>query len=803
MSNRADLNSSENENLCVLCFKNVDIYSVGICDHPVCYECSTRMRVLCRQNECPICRGDLPKVIFTQNVEPFTTLFPKHCRSNLQDVKFGLIFATLDIQHQYYRLLEHRCSLCHVERSWAFKTFGQLKDHMRREHELFYCDICVDNVKIFSSERRTYTRTELATHRRKGDPDNTSHRGHPRCEFCDTRFMDSDELFRHLRKTHLFCHFCDADGRHLYYKSIEDLQKHFRDEHFLCEEGDCRSIPMASAFRTEIDLKAHIAAIHGRNLGKNASKQVRTLELAFTLAPRNNSRKNQDRSDDEGAVGYEPGGPGGGQDRMFHNPLTSMDFPALAGSSGTHSQLRPATVFASKNNSKLSIDNFPSLGNNSNSRPTSGVTITTNRNSEVSISKKNFPALGKPSSSRESRVMLSVHNNQDTKAPQVSIQVNHKPNGSIHTQITTTSSSSQGQQRPVEAFPALGAPNKGGVQPQWVQVKSKKQPEKQSKVAPAPQLTSTDLNEFPNLSKGKLNKKSSIQVPVTNNWVNLNSLKKETNNNKANGNSSKEKQKVAEVQEVAKNAKSEDRNKKKKKSKQSNEENETKSTVATPVGCENKESVLVTENSMQSISGKSDTDNNKNNVTKPPPGFKLPPPPGFANKINDFPCLGIPNDLTFTTSSGQSYSITSKVNNYKQPANFSLRNQNIIKKLGIVSGNDIVNDFKIRSEMFRNGQISSEKYYDYCKKVLGANFEDFFPELLILLPDIEKQQALFNVHTGKSKKNLLVCENCKQVILKKELSEHYKYHTFENQFSSQVTTQVNNNNNNTNNAWNK
>lgn len=54
--------TENSENACVVCFKNVFIYSVGECDHPVCYECSTRMRVLCRQNECPICRQDMPKV---------------------------------------------------------------------------------------------------------------------------------------------------------------------------------------------------------------------------------------------------------------------------------------------------------------------------------------------------------------------------------------------------------------------------------------------------------------------------------------------------------------------------------------------------------------------------------------------------------------------------------------------------------------------------------------------------------------------------------------------------------------------
>lgn len=52
---------SEDE-VCVVCFRSVEIYSIGECDHPVCYECSTRMRVLCARNECPICRKDMAKV---------------------------------------------------------------------------------------------------------------------------------------------------------------------------------------------------------------------------------------------------------------------------------------------------------------------------------------------------------------------------------------------------------------------------------------------------------------------------------------------------------------------------------------------------------------------------------------------------------------------------------------------------------------------------------------------------------------------------------------------------------------------
>ena len=48
---------------CPICLNRMKIYAVGMCNHPVCSECSTRMRILCGQNECPICRQDMPKVI--------------------------------------------------------------------------------------------------------------------------------------------------------------------------------------------------------------------------------------------------------------------------------------------------------------------------------------------------------------------------------------------------------------------------------------------------------------------------------------------------------------------------------------------------------------------------------------------------------------------------------------------------------------------------------------------------------------------------------------------------------------------
>ena len=134
--------STGSGNTCIVCYRNVNIYSIGMCEHPVCYECSTRMRVLCQQNECPICRQDLPRVVFTREQKPF-----RHLRKGqLVDERYNIFFDSTDIQEQFTMLLTHTCSICPEKQ--VFSNFNSLKDHMRRKHDLFYCELCVDNLKV-------------------------------------------------------------------------------------------------------------------------------------------------------------------------------------------------------------------------------------------------------------------------------------------------------------------------------------------------------------------------------------------------------------------------------------------------------------------------------------------------------------------------------------------------------------------------------------------------------------------------------------------------------------------------------
>lgn len=141
-----------------------------------------------------------------------------------------------------------------------------------------------------------------------------------------------------------------------------------------------------------------------------------------------------------GAVGFdypEPGGGGGGgssgtsEQRTFVNSLSQENFPSL-GNQTNSSQLRP---FSTKTVRPFVGDDFPSLGgaSTSNSRPHSMV-VTTTSNRGNTFREEDFPQLGGSWSA-------------SFRAPEVTI---------------TRSSRSQANKN-VEDFPALGEPSTSGT----------------------------------------------------------------------------------------------------------------------------------------------------------------------------------------------------------------------------------------------------------------------------------------------------------------------------------------------------
>ena len=329
--------STETET-CQLCLNPMKVLSVGECNHPVCMVCSTRMRVLCLKNECALCRRDLQKVVFTQSRSAFSELENKVL---LTDRKFRICFESSELQSEYRDLRAHRCPLCPPGGN-LFQKFPQLERHVRRDHSLHYCQLCLDNTNLFTAERKLYTRPDLASHRR---------RDHPECKFCGCRYFEEEELFKHCRREHFFCHICEANGLQNIFAEYSDLRKHFGKEHYPCKDPACEEEKFV-VFKNEIDWKAHQVTRHGATY-----RADRHLDLPFSC------RRGRRFNAEDDIISRETGRGGN------NLPNLILDFPQIAGSDN-----RPTFTMSSwsRRSSKFTSqtsEEFPSLPSSAKSVP--------------------------------------------------------------------------------------------------------------------------------------------------------------------------------------------------------------------------------------------------------------------------------------------------------------------------------------------------------------------------------------------------------------------------------------------------
>nr|SVE73398.1 EOG090X01BP [Daphnia atkinsoni] len=838
--------SSENT-CCPVCFKDVEIFSIGICDHPICHECSTRMRVLCKEDACPICRQELTKVAFVKEAQPYQLL-----TLNVYPMDKGtrIHFENIFLQETFEKLLVHVCYTCPLKPTFA--NFQILKDHLRKEHELFFCDLCVESLKIFSRERRGYTRQELALHRRKGDPDNTSHRGHPLCNFCDQRYVDADELFRHLRRDHYFCHFCDADGLNQYYCNYEDLRKHFRDAHFLCEEGECKEEKFTRVFRTEIDIRAHKAQTHSHSLGKAAIKQARTLELEFTLAPRSSESK--------------------GRTRRLIQSRTSDKQDSESSKVADQQTFRVPGTFSAASADIGSSEEFPSLSIGS------GSVINTRNNGSDSLAQKlaksnrfnvknivgaqdrdEFPSLVAESVPSDQQTLLlddkkTREKGSSTKRPVRLHGQSAASNDSVadgapmvrvsHVRTSANIHIQSGRGLSLENFPSLSlaasqSSEELAVNPGWI----KKSVPKSHNVAPVNRVSNSrnllpSSEDYPVL--GTSTSHDSIDASV---WTTL-----------------KEKVPISNGINTAVAARGESlselsRLKCKKKKNLSKLGNGIQIGTPLPFSCETKKKATEVRPSyhkhhpaeiamtsggrkmkfdLENDIGTTDANTSigsKINIIKPEltsialenngarPKIK-------ANIINmcssEFPVLGTSSapvtsvfdsthhdyaqltrakkgataKITTTSSSTQHVpSSPNAIHAFLQPPDFSARNQQLIATVMDLLCNQRkkIEKFRTISTQFRSGQLDSKEYYMNCLEVMGEDcFLALFPELVCLLPDISKQQQLIRVHRWETKSKggvantepYVICATCGQVLSPSDLKHHLANHNLETHFPS-------------------
>ncbi|CAN7052563.1 hypothetical protein IGI04_027724 [Brassica rapa subsp. trilocularis] len=283
---------------CAVCADNLEWVAYGSCGHrEVCSTCVVRLRFVLCDPRCCICKTESPLIFvtkalgdYTRTINDFST-FPTAPKEGRVAGGFWYhedtqaFFDDLDQYRMIKAMCRLSCSVCDKAEEeqgpgprhrLRIKSVEQLKGHLYHKHKLNMCNLCLEGRKIFIGEQKLYTRAQLNQHIHTGDSEvdgSESERGgfagHPMCEFCRNPFYGDNELYTHMTTEHYTCHICQRSqtGKYEYYKNYDDLELHFRRDHFLCEDDSCLSKKFI-VFPNESELKRHNAIEHGGRMSR-------------------------------------------------------------------------------------------------------------------------------------------------------------------------------------------------------------------------------------------------------------------------------------------------------------------------------------------------------------------------------------------------------------------------------------------------------------------------------------------------------------------------------------------------------
>ncbi|KAL4858640.1 E3 ubiquitin-protein ligase hel2 [Chlorella vulgaris] len=274
----------------------------GPCGHKdACSKCVSRLRSVIKDPRCVYCQVPADSVFVTRFMGDYTASVPpeefdalpaRARRGELKHLESAQAFFD-DAAH--FREISGLCSYTHP-RAWQdspgdaphkpFPSLRALKAHLMQQHKLGFCDICLEGRKVFVSEQQLYTKAELERHMRGGDVEGAmaaaGYKGHPECRFCRKRYFGENELYQHMHAGHEQCFLCRRSNpeKYVYYRDYEDLENHFKRDHYLCPHPACLEKKFV-VFQGEQELKTHTAREHGETLSKLEKKAALTLHMNF------------------------------------------------------------------------------------------------------------------------------------------------------------------------------------------------------------------------------------------------------------------------------------------------------------------------------------------------------------------------------------------------------------------------------------------------------------------------------------------------------------------------------------------
>ncbi|KAF6154970.1 hypothetical protein GIB67_018407 [Kingdonia uniflora] len=301
---------------CAVCAETLEWVAYGACGHrEVCSTCVSRLRFICNDRYCCICKTECDIIFVTKALGDYTStisdfsVFPSDSTEGKNGSYWyhedtGAYFDDLDHYKMVKEMCRLSCSVCDNDqganggpkRKQKFRNIQQLKGHLYHQHNLIMCGLCLEGRKIFICEQNLYTKAQLNQHIKTGDSEvdgSESERGgftgHPACEFCKKPYYGDNELYMHMSTDHFNCFLCQRQnpGQYEYYNNYDDLEasylyshNHFRQQHFLCEDEKCLGEKFV-VFLTESEMKRHNVKTHDGKMSRSKRNSVLQIPTSF------------------------------------------------------------------------------------------------------------------------------------------------------------------------------------------------------------------------------------------------------------------------------------------------------------------------------------------------------------------------------------------------------------------------------------------------------------------------------------------------------------------------------------------
>ncbi|WCJ26858.1 zinc ion binding nucleic acid binding [Euphorbia peplus] len=295
---------------CAVCAETLEWVAYGPCGHrEVCSTCIIRLRFICNDRCCCICKSESTSIFvtkalgdYTRTINDFSGLPTNPIEGQVGQYWFHEGAQAYFDDADHFKIIKAMCRLsCNVcekkngprngesKRSADFSNIEQLKIHLFHQHKLFMCSLCLEGRKIFISEQKLYNRAQLSQHVKTGDSvvdgsesERGGFTGHPMCEFCQNPFYGDNELYLHMSTEHFTCHICQRQhpGKYEYHDDYDDLETHFRQQHFLCEDEACLAKKFI-VFVSESEMKRHVAIEHKGRLSRSKRNAALQIPISF------------------------------------------------------------------------------------------------------------------------------------------------------------------------------------------------------------------------------------------------------------------------------------------------------------------------------------------------------------------------------------------------------------------------------------------------------------------------------------------------------------------------------------------